>query len=925
MLDIIFLKKYNSCNMSIKRSLFSIILLVFFMISVVDVFAEVRSDFRHSPNEPDAEKLAVSDIALHTELMLEGIFNRRLDAWYTVPNGMNYYFRRDTKDKSLNNQDWKDHWGQSLFVGVAMKPTDWFYAQFGLDFMGDYASRYWKTVNNFHRMFDEGIIFPHFFWDSAKAVIHNDWASLGYYRNQAHYDWRYEGDMFNIYQAHMDPYNDVRVTGRAVPEWWQLNMKGSAGDFQFIYGQEAVVDYNQGFYMKYRNIFGSNVNLMYADHIIPYGDPDERMRTAEISTDFKVAGTTLQVGGMFRPFRLDKTYQYVDKEVPEGTGTAGTKYLIKEGKTGMADAFGGAAKLSIPKILGADLITTKYSYQGLVAGNKQQLDAEVQHALNKDFTGALSVMHRKPLLRSMPYVGSDYGPDLIQTRGQTSPFWVWWRNAPTGFDNRETDEFALTFTYDPTPDTWFYLMEPNVIEEWNLNPQEDSLFTFATKLKLTRHLGGTDRQIYRDENGDIVWEAFSGVPVTGALPTDGYLGSWYFFTRMFFNKVEVLYDFEVGEDVATMSTPYAKAEVFLKKITGYFKTNLKVKYKQYTFQGGYYRDAWGPEDWHKNFGATYDELYLAGVTREFPNCLTIGAEYVGGRKDNLEIVQKIDGVSSSRNELGSFDEVRVFVKLIFDDVFRFGTEERIQKDMSPPIAILSLAPDVFMPSQGQKTILYPKAYDDEGIASWEIRMVDKSSVTVMTWNGRGDPPETLDWNGKDFYDRYLPDETYYAQLTAFDTSGNSAKSEICPVRLITPEIRVQETELGLKMAFSAKVLFDFDKYNLKDKSTKMLNEAVRILKMYPDRPIKVEGHTDNYGSKQYNIILSKRRANAVATFLIKHGIDKDRITTEGLWFSVPVATNATSAGRDQNRRVEITILKKQDGVTKKSYDLINNE
>jgi outer membrane protein OmpA-like peptidoglycan-associated protein len=127
------------------------------------------------------------------------------------------------------------------------------------------------------------------------------------------------------------------------------------------------------------------------------------------------------------------------------------------------------------------------------------------------------------------------------------------------------------------------------------------------------------------------------------------------------------------------------------------------------------------------------------------------------------------------------------------------------------------------------------------------------------------------------------------------------------------------------MAFSAKVLFDFDKYNLKDKSTKILNEAVRILKMYPDRPIKVEGHTDNYGSKQYNIILSKRRANAVATFLINHGIDKDRITTEGLWFSVPVATNATSAGRDQNRRVEITILKKQNGVTKKSYDLINNE
>lgn len=54
---------------------------------------------------------------------------------------------------------------------------------------------------------------------------------------------------------------------------------------------------------------------------------------------------------------------------------------------------------------------------------------------------------------------------LTTVRGFNQPFWVWWRNTPTGWDNRETNQFVFTFTYDPTPDTWFYLYEPNTIEE----------------------------------------------------------------------------------------------------------------------------------------------------------------------------------------------------------------------------------------------------------------------------------------------------------------------------------------------------------------------------------------------------------------------------------------------------------------------------
>ncbi len=435
-------------------------------------------------------------------------------------------------------------------------------------------------------------------------------------------------------------------------------------------------------------------------------------------------------------------------------------------------------------------------------------------------------------------------------------------------------------------------------------------------------MGGTDRQIYRNENDEIVWENYSGTPVYGALPTERYLGSLYFLTRMFFDKTEVLYDFEFGEDVARQSVAYSGQEVFLKEITGYFKTNLTVKKAPYKFKAGYAKDAWGPEDWHGQFGSTFDEVYYAQISRDFSKCITVGVDYVGGRKTDLSILQQIDADASSRNELGTFDEVRVYFKLLFEGLFKFGKNERIEKDDTVPTVSLSLDPDVIMPSKGQKTTLYPLAHDDNGIATWEIKLLDKNSTVVYVFSGYGMPPESVKWNGKDFENRYLPDAVYDAQLTVSDTFGNKAKSNICKVRLLTPEIRVEETDRGLKLSFSSKVLFDFDKTNIKTSADKVLKEAVRILNAYVKHDLSIEGHTDSYGSDQYNQNLSERRAKAVAGYLIKEGVDRNRISTIGMGERVPVATNKTSAGREFNRRVEILILKNDKEKTGKvEYNL----
>ncbi|MBP1688640.1 MAG: hypothetical protein H6Q33_4783, partial [Deltaproteobacteria bacterium] len=103
------------------------------------------------------------------------------------------------------------------------------------------------------------------------------------------------------------------------------------------------------------------------------------------------------------------------------------------------------------------------------------------------------------------------------------------------------------------------------------------------------------------------------------------------------------------------------------------------------------------------------------------------------------------------------------------------------------------------------------------------------------------------------------------------------------------------------------VHFDFDKATLKSEAKPILDEAVQVLKQEGSVDIVVEGHTDSVGTDQYNLGLSRRRAETVRTYLVEHGVARSRITAEGLGESKPVASNDTADGRAQNRRVELHV------------------
>ena len=112
--------------------------------------------------------------------------------------------------------------------------------------------------------------------------------------------------------------------------------------------------------------------------------------------------------------------------------------------------------------------------------------------------------------------------------------------------------------------------------------------------------------------------------------------------------------------------------------------------------------------------------------------------------------------------------------------------------------------------------------------------------------------------------------------------------------------------------YSRTVLFDTNKSTIKAESEEALKAIHDIMHEYSNTVFHIEGHTDSVGSDAYNLNLSKERAASVRQWLVSNGIPANRLTSEGYGESRPISTNNTAAGRQDNRRVEISLDKDKE-------------
>ena len=146
-----------------------------------------------------------------------------------------------------------------------------------------------------------------------------------------------------------------------------------------------------------------------------------------------------------------------------------------------------------------------------------------------------------------------------------------------------------------------------------------------------------------------------------------------------------------------------------------------------------------------------------------------------------------------------------------------------------------------------------------------------------------------------------------------DGDGVMDKDDECPDLAGTvankgcPEV-TEEVQLTLN-AYAKTILFDTGKSSIKTESEKVLADIIAILKEYPNARFSIDGHTDSVGSEKSNQKLSQERASSVMNYLITNGIASNRLTHEGFGEARPIDSNKTRAGKANNRRVEINLIK----------------
>ena len=152
-----------------------------------------------------------------------------------------------------------------------------------------------------------------------------------------------------------------------------------------------------------------------------------------------------------------------------------------------------------------------------------------------------------------------------------------------------------------------------------------------------------------------------------------------------------------------------------------------------------------------------------------------------------------------------------------------------------------------------------------------------------------------------------------------DKQQRSLENELAAERN-NNEIRVTRIDdETLKLELSSEATFDINSSTIKNSFQRSLDKVGSIIAEYNQTAVHIIGHTDSTGSESYNLQLSKKRAISVYGYLEGQSVDQQRVRTAGRGESQPIADNATTTGRSQNRRVEIYLKPIVEGRERQAF------
>ena len=203
--------------------------------------------------------------------------------------------------------------------------------------------------------------------------------------------------------------------------------------------------------------------------------------------------------------------------------------------------------------------------------------------------------------------------------------------------------------------------------------------------------------------------------------------------------------------------------------------------------------------------------------------------------------------------------------------------------------------------------------DNDGINDEE----DKCPLVKGLAIYQGCPPPDRDHDGIPDDEDKCPDVPGVAShqgcpIPDTDKDGVNDEEDLCPNTpgpIQNHGCPIIEQEVIKKVNFAANnILFKTGTATLEKSSFKGLNDVAQIMKVNAGIRLKIDGHTDIVGSDSFNVVLSQDRANAVFQYLVTKGIDAGHMKVTGYGKTLPVASNNTPDGRQQNRRVELKLL-----------------